>query len=146
MSLSTRQTGISSAHILHDFDTPLPPVVGTDASDHAITGSLSVRTEDSRVHPLAFFSLTLSGAELNYDTHDKELLAIFEAFKTRRHLPRVSLHTIDMTAAHKNLEYFSSTEMPMRRQASWLGFFSAFNMAIRFRFRTLGEKPDYHTR
>jgi len=90
VSLSTRQTGISSAH--NHFDTPLPPVVGTDASDYAITGSLSVRAEDSRVHPLAFFSRTLSGAELNYDTHDKELLAIFEPFKTRRHYLESSPH------------------------------------------------------
>jgi len=84
MSPSTPQNGLSSAHILHDFDPSLPPVV-KDAFDYAIANILPVRTEDGQVQPLAFFGRTLSGAEFNYDTHDKELLAIFEAFKTWRH-------------------------------------------------------------
>jgi len=144
MGLSTPQNGLSSAHILHDFDPSLP-VVGTDASDYTITGILSVRTEDGQVHPLAFFTRTLSGAELNYDTHNKELLAIFEAFKTWRYYLESRHHRIDVITDHKNPEYFSSTEIPMRRQASWSGFHSAFNMAIRLRPGTLGEKPDSHT-
>ena|SRR5258706_14488324 len=32
--------------------------------------------------PVAFYTRTLPHAELNYDTHDTGLLAIFEAFKT----------------------------------------------------------------
>jgi hypothetical protein len=51
----------------------LPPVVETDASDYTIAGIL-----------------TLSGAELHYDTHDKDLLAIFEALKNLATLSRVS--------------------------------------------------------
>jgi RNase H-like domain found in reverse transcriptase len=75
----------TSAPIVHHFDPTLPPIVETDASDYAVAGILSLRTEDNEVHPVAFYSRTLTGAELNYDTHDKELLAIFEAFKTWRH-------------------------------------------------------------
>jgi len=41
---------------------------------------------------------------------------------------------------HKNLEYFSSTEILTCRQARWSGFLSAFNMVICFRPGTLGEK------
>jgi len=134
---------LSSAHILHDFDLSLPPVVGTDASDYTTAGILSVRTKDGQVHPLAFFTRTLSGAELNYDTHNKELLAIFEAFKTWRHYLASRHHRIDVITDHKNPEYFSSTEIPMRRQASWSGFHS--DMAIRLRPGTLCEKPDSHT-
>ena len=81
------KTAFTSVPTLHHFDPSLPPVVGTYAFDYAIAGTLSVHTEDGQVHPVAFFSRTLSGAELNYDTHDKELLAIFEAFKTWRHYP-----------------------------------------------------------
>jgi len=50
VNLSTPQNGLS-AHILHDFDPPLPPAVETDASDYAIAGILSVHTEDGQVHP-----------------------------------------------------------------------------------------------
>jgi len=77
MNLSTPQNGL----YLHDFDPSLPPGVGIDASDYAIAGIISVRTDNGQIHPLAFFSRTLSGAELNYDTHGKRLLAIFETFK-----------------------------------------------------------------
>ncbi len=56
-------------------------VVETDASDYAIAAILSIYLEDGEIHPIAFLSRSLHYAELNYDTHDKELLAIFEAFK-----------------------------------------------------------------
>ena len=72
----------TSAPILHHFDPTLPPIVEMDTSDYAITGILSVCTDDDNVHPVAFYSHTLTGSELNYNTHDKELLVIFEAFKS----------------------------------------------------------------
>ena len=56
-------------------------VVETDTSDYAVTGILSIISTDSELRPVAYYSWTLSAPELNYDTHDKELLAIFEAFK-----------------------------------------------------------------
>ena len=115
-------------------------MVETDASDCAIAGILSVHTEDGQVHPLASFSRTLSGGELNYDTHDKELLPTFEAFKTWRHSLESRHHRIDVITDHKILEYFSSTEILTRGQARWSGFLSAFNMVICFRQGTLGEK------
>jgi hypothetical protein len=77
------KSAFTAAPILASFVPGLPLVVETDASDYAIAGILSTYPDDGTdLHPIAFFSRTLSGAELNYDVHDKELLAIFEAFKT----------------------------------------------------------------
>ena len=53
----------------------------TDASDYALTAILSIVNEDNEVHSVAFHSYTFTAAELNYDTYDRELLAIFKAFK-----------------------------------------------------------------
>jgi len=39
-------------------------------------------TKDNEIHPIAFDSWTFSALELNYNIYDKELLAIFKAFKT----------------------------------------------------------------
>jgi len=36
---------------------------------------------DGDLHPNAFFSRGMKPAELNYEIYDKELLAIFEAFR-----------------------------------------------------------------
>jgi hypothetical protein len=53
-----------------------------DASDYAIAGILSIVCPDSEIHPVVFYSRTLTSPELNYNTHDQELLAIHEAFRT----------------------------------------------------------------
>jgi len=47
--------------------------------------------------------------ELNYDTHDKELLAIFKAFKIWQHYLEGLAYPIDIIIDHKNLKYFSTT-------------------------------------
>jgi hypothetical protein len=38
-------------------------------------------TDTQEIHPIAFHLRTFSPAETNYETHDKELLAIFDSFK-----------------------------------------------------------------
>jgi len=53
----------------------------TDTSYYALTVILSIVYEENKVHPVSFHFFTFTTAELNYDTYDKELLAIFEAFK-----------------------------------------------------------------
>jgi len=55
--------------------------VEADASDYALAAILSIVNEDNEVHPVAFHSCTFTTVALNYNTHDKELLVIFEAFK-----------------------------------------------------------------
>ena len=55
-------------------------IVEINASNYAIAAILSITLEDNQVHPVAFLSQTLQSAELNYNTHNKGLLTIFEAF------------------------------------------------------------------
>ena len=52
-----------------------------DASDYTLTTISSIVNKESEVHPVIFYFYTFTVVELNYDIHDKELLAIFEAFK-----------------------------------------------------------------
>jgi len=53
----------------------------TDALNYALAAILFIVNEENEVHLVAFHSHTFTVMELNYDTHDKELLAIFKAFK-----------------------------------------------------------------
>ncbi len=55
--------------------------VETDASNYAIVGILSITTLDLEICLIAFHSRSLHDAERNYDTHDKELLAVFDCYK-----------------------------------------------------------------
>ena len=84
--------------------------------------------------------------ELNYNVHDKELLAIFEAFKSWRHYLEGTPTPINVITDHKNLEYFSTTKVLTWRQARWSEFLSQFNLVICFRPGKLRTKPDGLTR
>ena len=88
----------------------------TDTSDYALAAILSIVNKDNQVHPVVFHSLTFTVAELNYNTHDKELLAIFEAFKIWWHYLEDLAYPIDVVMDHKNLEYFSTTKVLTWRQ------------------------------
>ena len=57
----------------------------TDALDYALTAILFIVNKENEVHPVVFHSHTFIAAELNYNTYDKKLLAIFEAFKIWQH-------------------------------------------------------------
>jgi len=89
---------------------------------------------------------TLTALELNYDTHDKELLAIFEAFWNWRHYLEGSASPIDVVTNHKNLEYFSTSKVLSRWQAWWSEFLSQFNLVICFQPGKLSAKLDALTR
>ena len=120
-----------------DPDSPL--IVETDTSDHALAAILSTWL-DSNVHPIMFHSRVFSSIKLNYDIHDKELLAIFEAFKKWRHYLKGT--PVEVFTDHKNLVYFYKSKTLSRRQARWSEFLSQFNLAIKFRPRRLGTKSD----
>src|SRR5260221_231467 len=71
-----------SAPVLAHWALDLPMTVEMDVSNCMIAGIPSVTTEDGEIRLVAFYSCTLQSTKRNYDTHDKELLVIYEAFKS----------------------------------------------------------------
>ena len=96
----------------------------TDASDYTLAAILSIVNKENEVHPVAFHSCTFTAAELNYDTYDKELLTIFEAFKIWQHYLEGPVYPINVVMDHKNLEYFSTTKVLTQKQAQWSEYLS----------------------
>jgi hypothetical protein len=135
----------TTAPILTHWIPDSPIVVETDASDYALAAIISTYV-DGDIHPIGFHSRTFNTTELNYDVHDKELLAIFEAFQKWRHYLEGTKTPVDVVTDHKNLEYFATTKLLTRRQARWSEYLSQFNLVIRFRPGKLGTKPDALTR
>ncbi|KAJ3560639.1 hypothetical protein NP233_g10703 [Leucocoprinus birnbaumii] len=121
-------------------------VVKTDASYYALAAILSIIALDGDIHPVAFHSCTFNPAELNYDVHDKELLAIFKAFQIWQHYLEGLALPVDVVTNHKNLEYFSTTKVLTHRQACWSKYLAQFNPVIRFCPGQLGTRPDALTR
>src|SRR5467141_3972730 len=101
----------TTAPILVHFNPDNPIVVETDASDYAIAAIISqVSPDDGDIHPIVFYSCSMQPAELNYEIYDKELLAIFEAFRQWHNYLEDSAHVVLMLSDHKNLEYFATTK------------------------------------
>ena len=89
----------------------------TDTLDYAFTAILSIINKENEVYSVAFYSCTFTIIELNYNIHNKELLAIFEAFKIWQHYLKDLAYPINIVTDYKNLEYFSTTKVLTWRQA-----------------------------
>ena len=100
------------AKIRRHYNPDLPTVVETDASNFAMAAILSQKDQEGEPHSVAFFSRSFSAAapEQNYEIHDKELLAIVEAFKKWRMYLEGAQHTITVYTDHQNLLYFTTTK------------------------------------
>ena len=117
IAFNTLKQAFTSTPILTYWVLDAQLVVKTDVSDYALAAILSIMTKDNEIYPIAFHSQMFSAPELNYNVHDKELLAIFEAFKIWRHYLEGSASPIDVVIDHKNLEYFLTTKILTRQQA-----------------------------
>ena len=91
-------------------------ILETDTSNYTLAAILLVFTMDGEIHPVTFHSCSFTPMELNYDTHDKELLAICEAFKCWWQYLESSRTLINVVTDHKNLEYFSTTKLLTHKQ------------------------------
>jgi len=131
----------TTAPILGHWDPESLMILETDASDCALAAILSTRS-NGEICPIAFHSRAFSAAKINYDVHDKELLAIVESFKKWRHYLEGVATPVEVYMDHKNLTYFSETKALSRRLARWSEFLLQFNLLIKFRPGRLGKKPD----
>ncbi len=123
------------ALILNHFDPERHIQIETDASDYAIGGILSQLTSDNlgRWHPVAFFSRKMIPAKTRYETHDGELLAIVEAFKTWRHYLEGCKHEVLVLTDHNNLQRFMDIKNLSSRQVWWAQELSRYHFQIDYR-------------
>ncbi|PRP74586.1 retrotransposable element protein [Planoprotostelium fungivorum] len=121
-----------SADVCRHFNPDLPIILETDASYFAISGVLSQVHSDG-IHPVGFLSRKLQPAELNYDTHDKELLAIIESLKGWRHYTMETSTPFHILTDHNNLKYFMTSKSLNRHQVQWWQFLSDFNFTLEHR-------------
>ena len=88
----------------------------TDASDGVVAGVLSQRKDDTDPwRPVGYFSKTMLPAELNYQIHDKEMLAIVKNFQHFRADLARTQKVIQVWTDHKALEYFMTTKQLNQR-------------------------------
>jgi transposase InsO family protein len=131
----------TSAPILRHFDPDLACIIECDASDFAI-GAILSQDFDARLHPVAFHSRKMNKHEINYEIHDKELLAITSAFKEWRRYLEGARHKINVFTDHRGLEWFAQNKPLNRRQARWALELDGFDFQIIYRPGVKNGKPD----
>jgi hypothetical protein len=139
-----------AAPILAIFDPEREAVLETDASDYAIGACLTQKGDDGRIRPIAYYSRKMTGPELNYDIHDKELLAVVEAFKEWRVYLEGTKYPVQVYTDHKNLLYWTTTKQLNRRQVRWSETLASYTFKINHvrgtengRADALSRRPDY---
>ncbi|KAF8688051.1 hypothetical protein RHS03_09830, partial [Rhizoctonia solani] len=133
---------ITNTPVLAHANPTKPYFLETDASGAAFGSILSQRQEDSWLHPLRFLSESFKGAKQNYNTHNKELLAIICSFEYWCIFLEGTLHPITMFTDHRNLEYWKESQMFNCRHGQWHLLPAGYNFQIVYQPRKLSGKPD----
>lgn len=103
---------------------------------------LSQRGENGRLRPVAFMSESFTPPERNYDTHDKELLAIIRSLEYWQILLEGTETPITIFTDHCNLEYWQQLRNFNRRHARWHLILASYNFQIHYRPGKQSAKPD----
>ncbi|KAH7461789.1 hypothetical protein FOMA001_g18899 [Fusarium oxysporum f. sp. matthiolae] len=143
---------ILSEPVLAMFDPDKEIELETDSSDFALGGQIGQRDDTGKLHPIAFYSHKLHGAELNYPIYDKEFLAIVNCFKEFRHYLMGSKHQVKVYTDHQNISYFATTHELNRRQLRYAEYLCEFDFVIihrkgseNGRADAISRRPDYDT-
>ncbi|CAM8942724.1 unnamed protein product [Rhodiola kirilowii] len=117
-----------SAPIVQPPNWDLPFELMCDASDYAIGAVLGQRIE-KKLHAIYYVSKVLDGAQINYTTTEKELLAVVYAFeKFRPYL--VATKTIVYTD-HAAIKYLMAKKDAKPRLIRWVLLLQEFDIEIR---------------
>ncbi|WVZ80889.1 LOW QUALITY PROTEIN: hypothetical protein U9M48_028327 [Paspalum notatum var. saurae] len=124
-AFGTLKTLLTSAPVLAQPDITKPFDVYCDASS---SGLGCVLMQEGRV--IAYASCQLRKHEVNYPTHDLELLAVVYALKKWRHY--LLGNTCHIYTDHKSLKYiFTQPELNMR-QRRWLELIKDYDLEVHY--------------
>ncbi|CAM8994459.1 unnamed protein product [Rhodiola kirilowii] len=128
MAFEKLKKALVSAPIIQPPNWDLPFELMCDASDYAIGTVLGQRV-DKKLHAIHYTSKVLNGAQMNYSTTEKELLAIVYAFdKFRPYL--VGSKTIVFTD-HAAIKYLLSKKDSKPRLIRWILLLQEFDIEIK---------------
>jgi hypothetical protein len=126
-SIPDLENALVSAHIIQPPDWSQPFEIMCDASDYDIEAVLGQRKE-GRVHTIYYASKTLSEAQLNYATTEKELLAVvfaFEKFRSYIVNSKVIVYT-----DHAAIKYLLAKKDVKPRLSRWILLLQEFDVEI----------------
>jgi hypothetical protein len=126
-----------SVLIMPDFKKEF--ILRTDASDKGY-GAVLAQERDGEVKPIAFYSKTMTKAQLNYSTPEKELLAIIMSIE---HFHQY-LYGVDFTIQtdHQPLTWLLNKKDPSARMERWLIRIRNYDFSIKYKAGKLNGDAD----
>ncbi len=124
------------ALILNYFDPKHHIIIEKDVSGYAIGEIFSQLTLDDlgQWYLVAFFSRKMIPAETWYETYDRELLTIVEAFKTWKYYLEGYKYEVLVFTDYNNLQRFMDTKNPSSRQVCWTQKLSRYHFQIDYQY------------
>ncbi|KAI0990948.1 hypothetical protein K3495_g17239 [Podosphaera aphanis] len=100
----------------------------------------------SKLHPIAYFTRTMTAPKINYTVGDKELLAIVEALKEFRQYVHNLASPVRIVTDHQNLIAFTTKRILNGRQARWALELADLEFSLEFRPGIRNSRTDALTR
>ena len=127
-SFQSLKDSLTSAPVLLIADPSLPFTLNCDACNYAIGATLQ-QDQGNGLQPIAYMSRKLKPAEMNYDTREKEFLALVDACRHWRHYLHSELK-FKLFTDHDSLKYHKSMPNITGRLARWIERMSEFEYDI----------------
>lgn len=124
---------LCSGPVLVHADPTKQYFLETDALGTAIRAVLSQKDSEGRRWPIAYMSQGLTAPQLNYDTHDKELLAAVEALKKWWIYLEGTEKPVIILTDHRNLLYWKDAHNHNRRHNRWYHKLGPYKFEIHYR-------------
>lgn len=122
------KAALCAAPVLIIPDPSLPYTLNCDACDYAV-GATIQQDHGKGLQPIAYRSRKLTPAEVNYDTREKEFLALVDACSHWRHYLH-SDHPFRLLSDHDSLKYHKTMPNLSGRLARWVEKMAEFTYDI----------------
>jgi hypothetical protein len=124
----TLKKALVLAPIIQPPDWSLSFEIMCDASDYAV-GAVLGQTKDKKHHAIAYASKTLMGAQLNYATTEKELLAV--VFAINKFSSYLVGAKVIIYIGHAVLKYLLTKKNAKLRLIRWVLLLQEFDLEIK---------------
>lgn len=150
LAFRTLKEKLAEPPILQFPDNRRPFTVDTDASNYGLGAVLSQLGDDGQLHPICFASRSLSPAERNYHTTERECLGVVFGVSTFH--PYLWGTQFTIRTDHAALTSLLTTKEPQGRLARWVLLLQGYTFDILHRPGTsmghadgLSRLPPIHT-
>jgi RNase H-like domain found in reverse transcriptase/Reverse transcriptase (RNA-dependent DNA polymerase)/Integrase zinc binding domain/Chromo (CHRromatin Organisation MOdifier) domain/Retrotransposon gag protein/Integrase core domain len=113
-----------------DYDSDDPIFLVADASNSGVGGYVAQGKDWKTARPIGFYSRQYHAAEVNYPTHEQEMLAIISCMK--HWLPQLTGTRFEVLTDHAPLKHWKTQKDLSKRQIRWLNFLCDFDFDIQY--------------